>query len=170
MKNPQGAVRLFIHQQTKRYVLGGRNGPTDPIPLNDGRYLRFATTLELIDTAQGTRLKTYECSYQYQNDADGKEWIFRYDYLRHSPSPHPPAHFQIRAELTEQSVSRPGKTLERVHFPTSRVSLEAIINLLATDFEVPCNETPEIWRPVLVESERLFYQIAHIPLLDSGND
>lgn len=59
---------------------------------------------------------------------------------------------------------RRGQTLERIHFPTSRVPLEAVINLLATDFRVRCNEQPELWRPVLAESERRFFQIAHIPL------
>jgi len=165
MKNPQGAVRLFTSDaQPKRFVLGGRNGPVDPIPLNDRRYLRLAMTLELVDTPEGSRLKVFESSLQYQLDREGKKWIFRYDYLRHTAGQHPPAHFQIRAKLTEGSVIRGSQTLERIHFPTSRVPLEAIINLLATDFRVRCNESPEVWRPALAESERRFFQIAHIPL------
>jgi hypothetical protein len=69
-------------------------------------------------------------------DRDGKHWIFRYDYLRHPASQHPPAHLQIRGKLTEQSVLRQGQPLERVHFPTSGVSLEAIIRVLAVQFGV----------------------------------
>lgn len=161
----KGGVRLFsLENQGKRFVVGGWKGPDDPVPLNDGRYLRLAITLELVDTPKGPQLKVFESSFQYQLDRDGEHWIFRYDYLRHPASQHPPAHFQIRAKLTEQSILRRGQTLERVHFPTSRVSLEAVIHLLATQFGVRCNQPPEIWRPVLAESERLFFQIAHISL------
>lgn len=160
-----GGVRLVsLKSREERFVVGGWKGPTDPVPLNDGRYLRLAITLELMATPEGPRLKSFDSSFQYQLDREGEHWIFRYDYLRYPPGQHPPAHFQIRAKLTERSVLRQGQTLERIHFPTSRVPLEAIIHLLATQFGIKCNEPPEIWRPVLAESERLFFEIAHIPL------
>ena len=160
-----GGVRLVsLKSREERFVMGGWKGPTDPVPLNDGRYLRLAITLQLVNTPKGPQLKVFESSFQYQLDRDGDHWIFRYDYLRHPASQHPPAHFQIRAKLTEYSILRRGQTLERVHFPTSRVSLEAIIHLLVTQFGVRCNHLPEVWRLVLAESERLFFDIAHIPL------
>jgi len=87
---PSGGVRLAsIQGPTKRFVAGGWNGPDDPLPLNDGKYLRLAITLELVETKDGPRLKVFESSIQYQADRDGKDWIFRYDYLRYSPNPHP---------------------------------------------------------------------------------
>lgn len=158
---PSGGVRLAsIQGPTKRFVAGGWNGPDDPLPLNDGKYLRLAITLELVETKDGPRLKVFESSIQYQADRDGKDWIFRYDYLRYSPNPHPAAHLQIRGKLLRTGT----RNIERIHFPTSRVSLEAIIRLLVQEFGVKCNEDSGVWRPVLAESERLFFEIAHIPL------
>ena len=147
MRN-SGAVKLFTVQggkEEKFMVAGWR--PNDPVPLNDSRYLRLAISLQLIDTPQGPRLKSIDSSFQYQLDKEGDRWIFRYDYLRHSAD-HPPAHFQIRANLSENSVlTQQRQTLERIHFPTSRVSLEAIIRLLVDEFGINCNEPPDVGDP-----------------------
>jgi len=168
MKAGGGVQLVLLKNEEKKGVIGGRKGPTDPLPLTNGRYLRLSMSLELTDTPEGPRLKVYDSSFQYQLDRDGKHWIFRYDYLRHPASQHPPAHFQIRGKLTEQSALRQGHPLERIHFPTSRVSLEAIIRLLAIQFGVKCNEPPEVWQPVLAESEHLFFKIAHLPVSGPG--
>ena len=159
---PHGAVRL--HRGPAGYALGGWDGPQDPLPLNDGRDLRLSVALYLADTPHGPRLKVKDAGYQYQSDRDGERWIFRYDYLRHPPAPHPAAHLQLHARLEEADCLPPGRPLERIHFPTHRVSIEMVIRLLADQFGVPCHEPPEIWRPVLDESERRFLEIAHPPL------
>ena len=111
---------------------------------------------------EGVRLKVEKAGVQYQTDAAGDQWIFRYDYLRRPPDPHPAAHVQVRGDLTE-AVLPAGVPLGRVHFPTMRVSLEAIIRLLADDFRVPCHAEAELWRPVLAASEAAFVAIAHRP-------
>lgn len=103
-----------------------------------------------------------KAGYQYQVDQDGECWVFRYDYVRIPPEPHPGAHLQIRGNLVEDCLPL-GVSLERIHFPTMHISLESVIRLLADGFGVPCNGPPEIWRPVLAESERLFLDIAHRP-------
>ena len=168
LKQEGGVTLVSLKGGGERLALGGWKGPHDPLPLNDGRYLRLAITLELAPTPEGARLKVYESSFQYQMDPGGQQWIFRYDYLRHPPEPHPGAHLQIRARLLERRFLRRAPTIERIHFPTSRVSLEAVIRLLVQEFEVPCNE-PDLWRPALAESERLFFEIAHIPLSGPGH-
>jgi hypothetical protein len=143
-------------------VLGGMQSPTAPLPLNDGRYLRLTASLELQKTSEGPRLKTVQSSYQYQSDSGGRDWICRYDYLREpGDDPHPQAHLQVNGAFGEDMVSK--SSLPRIHFPTGRVALEAMIRLLADQFEVPCNEPPEMWRPVLSESEQAFQRIAHQP-------
>lgn len=161
---PGGGVRLASGPRgPETLALGGWGGPDDPLPLNDGRSLRLSVVLYLEPFQDGHRLKVEESSYQYQMDRGGERWIFRYDYLRHPPSPHPAAHLQVRGELAEHCL--PERTpLERIHFPTGRVSLEAIIRLLADQFDVPCNRPAELWRPVLAESEGAFLEIAHRPL------
>ena len=142
------------HADTR--LLGG----SKPLRLNDGRYLRVVITLFREPTTEGMRLKVAECNYQYQVDTAGDRWIFRYDYRRTPRDQHPAAHLQIRGDLSEACL--PPKTpIERVHFPTGRISLEAVIRLLVEQFRVRCNEPPDVWRPILTESESGFLKIAH---------
>jgi len=150
----------------RRAVLQAGYEPTgSALPLNDGRFLRVHVTLSLEDTPEGRRLKVIKSSYQYQVDREGERWIVRYDYLREpGPDPHPQAHVQVRGALIEAGVPARRGLLEHVHLPTGRVSVEAVIRLLAEQFGVRCNEPATVWRPVLAESERLFQEIAHRPL------
>ncbi len=158
---PNGiAVRLSKGPRRGVYALGGYGGPTDPLRLNDGRYLRTTMTLFLTDTTDGSRVKVETSSLQYQMDETGDRWIFRYDYVREPPEPHPSAHIHVRGSLIEPCLAAK-QSLEDVHFPTNRVSIESVIRLLIEQFAVPPNNAPEIWRPLLAESEALFMQIAH---------
>jgi len=149
-------------------VLGGWNGPGDPLPLRDGHYLRLTMSLYIEDTSEGSRSKVSHSSFQYQLDQVGERWVFRYDYLREPPDPHPAAHLQIRGNLYEPCLPN-RKALERIHFPTQRISLEAVIRLLIEQFGVEPNDPPEIWRPLLAESEAAFLAIAHRALSGPGS-
>jgi hypothetical protein len=120
--------------------------------------------LELKATENGKRLKVSESSYQYQSDADGDHWIVRYEYLRDPKDQHPGAHVHVNASLTGEDCCPPHRPLHRIHFPTGRISLEAVIRLLADQFELQCATPRSVWRPVLAESEHRFQQIAHKPL------
>lgn len=160
---PGGTVKLAMLQSDRtKAALGGRT-PQDPLPLNDGRYLRVSAKLYLDHTAQPNFLKVEETSYQYQLDREGDRWIFRYDYLRNPQHSYPAAHLQIRGELAEGD-TLVGAPLRKIHFPSGRVSLEAVIRLLIEQFRVPCNQPAEVWRPVLAETERDFLRVAHQPL------
>lgn len=157
-------TRLPNQPRNKR-TIGVRSRP---LPLNDGRYLRLVTSLSL-DALAGDlqpKLRVYSASYQYQLDDGGEHWVLRYDYVRTPNNEHPASHVQLRADLKEPCERcLPRDTpLERIHFPTGRITLEAVIRLLAEQFQVPCNESPDIWRPILAETERQFEQIAHRPL------
>jgi hypothetical protein len=113
-----------------------------------------------IATGHNNYLKIRNSSYQYQHDKAGKKRVFRYDYLRKPSHPHPACHLQIRGDLIHPITDMP---LERIHFPTRRISLETVIRLLVDQFEVPCNSDADIWRRVLAEGELLFMPIAHEP-------
>ncbi|HEV2999826.1 MAG TPA: hypothetical protein VGW75_03715 [Solirubrobacteraceae bacterium] len=159
--HPSAGLRLhFLERRRDRAVLASVAGPTAPLRLLDGRYLRVAVSLRLFDTDEGRRLKVVESSCQYQADEVGKAWIVRYDYLRSASGAHPPGHLQLNGRLT----AVPGVEVGRLHFPTGRVPLEAVIRLLVEEFGVPTNEEAELWRPVLAESEAAFQAIAHRPL------
>jgi hypothetical protein len=165
--DPSSFVRLIRERgAADRGVLGGPNGPTDPLELRDGRFLRLAVSLYIEPTDQGPRLKVLQTSYQYQADRDGTDWIFRYEYLRHGSDRHPPAHLQVRAIPENHWPWTPG--VGRVHFPTGRVPLEAVIRLLVEEFSVPCQMPNDVWRPVLAASEQAFQEIAHRPLSGPG--
>lgn len=160
---PAGGVRFSSGPRgTSDLVLGGWGGPDDPLPLRDGRYLRVTVRLYVAPPAEQNRLKVASSSYQYQLDREGDRWIFRYDYLRTPPDLHPAAHVQINGSFAEECLP-PSRPLSRIHFPTARVSLEAVIRLLADQFGTPCATEPDVWRPVLSETERAFLQIAHHP-------
>lgn len=143
-----------------RAVLGGWAGPDDPLLLNDGRHLRLTMVLYLENSAQGPRVKVRDSSFQYQTDTEGTHWIFRYDYLRESLDVHPSMHLHVRGILTDQCPPS-DTTLERFHFPTNRISIEAVIRLLIEQFHIQANQPVEIWRPLLTESETAFLQISH---------
>jgi len=149
---------MLLPDRTKA-ALGGRTA-REPLRLNDGRYLRVSGKLYLDQASQPNFLKVEETSYQYQLDQDGDRWIFRYDYLRNPPHAYPASHFQVNGQLAEAEALQ-GLPLKKVHFPTGRVSLEAVIRLLVEQFKVPCNQPSEVWRPVLAESERDFLKVAH---------
>jgi len=146
-------------------LLGGVPGPTDPLPLTDGRFLRLTISMfrERVEEG-GFRLKVRNSAFQYQEYRDDKaSWIFRYDYLRQPPEREPGAHLQVNGSL-ERAVLPSSKPLGRVRFPTMRVSLEAIIRLLVEEFGVPCNESEDVWRPALESTERAFLAVQHLQL------
>ncbi|MBI4602712.1 MAG: hypothetical protein HY721_12210 [Planctomycetes bacterium] len=135
------------------FVLGGQETADSPLLLADGHFLDYSVTL-FIDR-ETKRLVVSKSRYQYQLDKEGARWVFRYEYLRDPKDKHPASHLHVRGTLAEDCLP-PHETLEHLHFPTDRVSLEAVIRLLADHFRVPCSETEEVWRPVLLESEAPF--------------
>jgi hypothetical protein len=156
------AVCLAKGPRTDAYVVGGygRGAKTDPLALTDGRFLRLTFRLFLIKTDAGPRVKVEVSCFQYQLDKEGDHWVFRYDYVREPSEPHPYAHLHVRGALAESCLSYK-QSLDDVHFPTNRVSLESVIRLLIEQFKVQSNRPVEIWRPLLAESEALFLNIAH---------
>jgi hypothetical protein len=137
----------------------GRIG-SDRVPLNDGRWLRVLAQLYL-DAANGGKLKVDKSLFQYQLDEEAERCVFRYDYLRNPEDQHPSSHVQVRGIFTEEDVVPTRGTLARVHFPTGRVGVEAILRLLVEQFGVATNALPQVWRPVLAETETGFLRIAH---------
>jgi hypothetical protein len=161
-----GVVKLIrLSTDPTKAVIGGK-GSFDPIPLTNGHYLRLFALLYLAPEPPHY-LKVEDCSYQYQRDPGGTQWIFRYDYLRIPQRAHPPAHIQVRGELSERNDVRAAE-LKDIHFATGRVSLEAVIRTLIEQFHIPPRTEKGIWRPILTVSERDFLEVAHQTL--SGPD
>lgn len=153
-------VTAGLRPNERMVIEGGLSPNESTVYLRDGRYLRVFIVLFREPHNGSHRIKVEQAAYQYQLDPDGNRWVFRYDYRREARDPHPPSHLQVRGALTEPVVPYRG-LLERTHFPTGRVSVEAVIRLLIEQFGVPPASAPEIWRRVLSESERAFEEIAH---------
>lgn len=151
------SVRLIEGDEPGRAALSGFGAR--PVRLRDGRFLRVSVSVWLEEASN--RLKVEKSSYQYQEDEGGRQWLFRYDYIREGSGRYPGAHFQVHGSL--QHPGALGRPLPKMHFPTNRVSLEAVIRLLAEQFRVPCATHERVWRPVLTASEEAFQEIAHTP-------
>jgi hypothetical protein len=110
-------------------------------------------------------IKVSKALYQFQTEPGMRRWVFRYEYLRNPPDHHPSAHMHVRADLKEEEVRvLPDKeVLEDVHFPTERVSLEAIIRLLVDHFGIRCATPEAVWRPALLASEDAFREMQDSP-------
>jgi hypothetical protein len=132
------------------------------LKLRDGRFLDLRIAFYL--DAKSDLLKVSTSKYQYQADARGDRWIFRYEYIR-TPAPknpHPQAHLHVRGALTEDC--RPKKDmLEKVHFPTRRVAFESIVRLLVEQFDVPCKVSASTWEPALAHTEKAFLHVTREP-------
>lgn len=163
---PGSRVRLTRMRGSQRDV-ATLEGPAlgVPIRLNNDRFLRLDYSLALEQYGEyPTVLKVRQSSLQYEASDNRDDWIFRYDYLRTPGDQHPPAHFQIRGTLAS-STPMHYDTLERMHFPTGRVTLESVIRCLIEQFDVPSNTgDPAVWRRMLAVSEKEFLRIARQPL------
>lgn len=165
---PAGAVKAEIGPRKKRdrAVISGRLAD-GVVPLLDGKFLKIVLEAYL-DPEDGEKLKVAKSVYQYQADEAGDRWIVRYEYLRHPADPHPAMHLHVRGTLTEAGALPEDTPLERIHFPTDRVSIEAVIRLLVDQFKVETRTQPEVWRAVFAETEAAFLEIARRGL--SGPD
>jgi hypothetical protein len=157
----------YLGGSRAQVVLGGAGTPLDPLPLRDGRYLRVMASL-FVGRDGWTRVS--QPSFQYQHTSDpglSDDWIFRYDYLRDpvAADRHPQSDLQVNGRLTHDDVLPAHRPLGRIHFPTRRMPLEGVIRLLVEQFDVPTAEPTEFWRPLLAQTERAFFEIAHDPPL-----
>jgi hypothetical protein len=158
--SPSAYINRSRGPRPRTIYLGGLRHVTDPLPLRDGRFLRFSMTLYVDDATQ--RLKVEASSIQYQMTIDNGTWIFRYDYDRSPNDPEPAAHLQVRGSLAEACLPL-GRDLQDIQFPTNRVGVEAVIRLLVESYDVPCADWVSVWRGVLAETEQAFLRIAHRP-------
>jgi hypothetical protein len=108
-------------------------------------------------------LRTSMSLFQYQLDEAGDDWVFRCEYKR-EPDPgdsRPVGHLHVRGQLSSAGVLARKQTLDRVHFPCGRPTVESVIRLLIDDFGVLSDAPDDIWRPLMAETEREFLRVAH---------
>lgn len=136
-------------------------GIGSPLRLRNGHFLRLDISLFL--DAETNRIKVQQSRFQYQADELGKQWVFRYDYLRYPEAgyAHPPSHLQVNGFLSAEVEH--SHELKKVHFTVGRVPLEGVLRTTAVQFGVGCNEPDETWMPLLAQTEQAFLDIAHVP-------
>jgi hypothetical protein len=157
---PGHGLQLYRGERRNRYLLDSYTGLMRPMRLRDGRFLGVRMGLALYGRKEGDRLKVDKSVFQYQSDAEGQNWIFRYEYARQPIGPYPPCHLHVRGELSENCLAS-GQLLERIQFPVTRVSLEAVIRLLVDQFHIPAFSRRQELRKLLTQTEREFLEIGH---------
>ena len=143
---------------------GGHDPVGEPVVrLTNGRFLRLVVSLFLVPGGADPFLRTSLSLYQYQFDEAGDDWVFRYEYKR-EPDPgdsRPIGHLHVRGHLSTDGALARKQTLDRVHFPCGRPTIESVIRLLIDDFGVPSDAPEDTWRPLLAQTEREFLKVAH---------
>jgi hypothetical protein len=128
-----------------------------PMQMKNGRYLFLYQLLGLRHPER--YLTTIEYRYVYQETPDPDSWIFRYEYQREplEDYPYPKAHLHLNADPT----SYPGtKAFPKLHIPTGRVTVEAVLRHLLDEHGVPCI-SPH-WQSVLSEGEKAYAGIQRL--------
>lgn len=174
LRNSQTLLRCKTEPSkaaSTRLLSGGHDPLGIPLQLTDGKWLRVSQTLVLDSDGDPPRLKVAKCQYAYllnETESTSLEgatapWVFRYDYVRVRDDEHPPGHLHVNAKFENIGALDLSKytTLPRIHFPTGRMSLEAIIRLLVHQFGV--TPVDEYWEEMVDESEKSFQSIAHQP-------
>ena len=111
------SVRIWRFEGRRdRAFLAPLSGATNPLRFRDGRFLKITVNLAMVDTEHGRRVKVPDCSFQYQSDEAGEDWVFRYDYKHDPTNHHPPAHLHVHGNL-HADVLLGSKTLEQIRFP-----------------------------------------------------
>lgn len=122
------------------------------LKLNNGHFLKFRMNYQI---GKDLPLTVTEANFQYQLDENtfSNRFIFRYDFERKPSAPnHPTAHLQIKGNLREKVTE---KDLEDIRFPVNRPSVESMLRLMLTDFDLTGNQ--ENWAEILKESEDRFF-------------
>lgn len=102
-----------------------------PLELGDGKWLHFRQLV----VEQGQKIDVVEARYilSFSSDVDDDEkHVFRWEYIREPPERYiPQSHLHLYGN--NSNIGR----LERVHFPTRRLSVEQIIAHLIIEYNVP---------------------------------
>lgn len=137
----------------------------EPMRLANGSYLYAYQRLGLRRPER--YLTTLEYHYVYQRTDDDDSWIFRYEYQREPGDkyPYPLAHLHLNA--VPEGYPGP-KPFPRLHMPTGRVTIEAVVRHLLDEHAVPAL-SPN-WREMLSAAEGAFKEIQRRRLLNPDAD
>jgi len=153
----------FMPRRKDRHVIDltfqGHDSLAIPINTQFGKfYLSLMQRLETVEEDSKFRLRIQNYWYHlYTDPCRDSEPILRWEYDRGIPfSRHCQSHVHVRTRFDLDG----GRSLHlnKIHLPTSRVSVESIIRMLIVDFGMfpPCGL--DCWADVLYNSERTFMQ------------
>lgn len=118
-------------------------GARRSVKLANGLWIRVSQLIRP-NPSDGSKVQTAEYSYVYAASADAdNDWIVRYDYVPEEASsseyryPVAHIHFNGYSEYYDQLAIPGKKLLEKLHFPTRRITLEDFIEHLIIEFAVP---------------------------------
>ena len=165
-------LRLTVMAEHERVRLAGYPGNPNaraigvrrqPLLLKDGRFLRLILTLSLDDTPDKDpprRLRFIQRPISIKR-IRMRPLIIRFDYIREPTDEHPASHVHVRGSIAEDCADclPVGKTLDRLHIPTGRITVERSSGCCRT---VPRSTTSRLkYATDLAASEDEFERIAH---------
>lgn len=132
------------------------------IELDNALWIRISQLIRP-SPSDGSKVQTAEYSYVYASSADAdNDWLVRYDYVPEEASssgyryPVAHVHFNGYSVHYERFVIPEKKPLERLHFPTRRISLEDFVEHLIIEFAVPTKCDVEEALEILSDSREGF--------------
>lgn len=119
-----------------------------PLELKPNGFLRFQQLVHRVEDHVEVTQANYMFSHSEDPD-DEAAWVFRYEYDRHPKPTKPQSHLHVNAE-------RNGESIEHIHFPTSRISVEQLIAHLIMEHGI--ESARDDWRDFLGASHQGFVQ------------
>ena len=137
-------------QETSVYFIGRFLGfyKLSPLELRPG-YLSFYQNVRV----RGKYIVVIDCAYRYTKSQEGDDcdYLFRYEYSLNPPRKEiPHSHLHIKACWDN------GCSIEKIHFPTSRISIEQVLAHLIIEHNV--KPLRDDWFKVLAKSHNAFVQ------------
>lgn len=160
--------RLFFDSETglDNVLIRFQNNERQPAELELDNGCRVRISQRIIpnpdNPEQKVRTADYSYAYGFGENLD-EGWVVRYDYVpesaerdEHYEYPVGHVHFNGHSGAYERFEMEGKKQLDRLHFPTRRISLEDFIEHLIVEIEVPTKDGKEAARKVLDESRSGF--------------
>jgi len=160
--------RLFFDDETKadNVLIRFQDNERRPVEVELGNGCKVRILQRIVPNPEQPEEKVRTANYSYAygfGEGLDEGWLVRYDYVperaeRDEEYEYPVGHvhFNGHSEAYDRYEVEDKKQLDRLHFPTRRISLEDFIEHLVIEMKVPTKQGEEAALDVLAESRKVF--------------
>ncbi len=160
--------RLFFDDETEtdNVLIRFQDKQRRPVEVELSNGCRVRVLQRIIPSPENPREKVRTANYSYAygfGESLDEGWLVRYDYVPERAErdeeyefPVGHVHFNGHSEAYDRYEVEDKKQLDKLHFPTRRISLEDFIEHLIIEMKVPTKHGKEAALEVLAESRRGF--------------